>query len=154
MTSADDVATEVVEWVMETVPDLRGAYDYAAEKRDEPLPDVACEITDEAFDNRPPSFLSERSVPGIDQIALYHLLSAELLLVVDPEPPRGASRALNGYVAAIATSLLPEGKALGSGLFISPLFTAGYRPPFVEFDDGQRGRLATVRLTVAESIDA
>lgn len=152
MTDAADVAAAIVDWVMETVPDLAGAYDYAAEKRDEPLPDVACEVTDEAVVPNPPQLMP--AVPGIDQTPLFHVLGADLLLVVDPDPPREAAQALNGYVRSLAVSLLPEGKRLASGLFISPLFTAGYRPPFVEFDDGQRGRLATVRLTVAEPINA
>jgi hypothetical protein len=142
----DAIAPALIGWAEATIPDLGGSYDFPAEKRDQALPDVAAEVVGISYIDSDAEF---SELLTIEQARLQ-VAQCEVILVTDPEPARDATRWLEQATQLLAAATL-DGVDLQPGR-IGRNFSFTFRPAFAEFDDGSRGRLATMNLRVASLI--
>ena len=147
MLSTEIIAERVADWLREILPELNEAYDHAAERKTAPLPDAAVEITDIEIrerDDRFPLFNFQNVT-----VKSYQY---DVLLMVDPADPEAASDLLASFADRILAAIAAD-QTLGARV---PAVALGARitfnPPFVRFDDGTKGRLATARIVVGEPI--
>lgn len=148
---ANQIAEALVEWALETCPELQGSYDHDPDSKTQPLPDVAAVVGSEGDAPSDPSLGLEIADFGL-QNATLHFTRASLFLMVDPGDGDAASEELRGFVGALARALRADRTLGGRVMSVSPVWQGSYEPPFVEFDDGTKGRIATFSLTVAELI--
>ena len=148
---ATQVADALVEWAIEILPDLKGTYDHDPDSKTQPLPDLAASVASEETRANDPTLGLPFADLGIEQATL-HSLRASLLLMVDPEDAGAATEQLQGFVAALAASVGADPTLGGRVPAVSPFWQASYEPPFVEFDDGTKGRAATFSLVITELI--
>lgn len=153
MADAADIAELAVAWAVEAAPGIQGTYDYPPERRTEQTPDMACEITEESVQPNPPAGLEVGPLANLDQITAWQHFAVELWIAVNPDPPDAADAELKGFVALLGASLLSDPSLGGRVAGASPFYTAIYRPPFLEFDDGSRARAAFFRLTIANPLE-
>lgn len=156
--------TEVVQAVLAWVRDRTGiesTYDYAPGGKEKPLPDVVAELsTEEVVRN------DERFPYSTIQQVWLRAYSIGLSIMVeqgsnstDPSDQDAAQAAaqtqLRQFGQQIVTGLVEDptmGGRLGQGV-ASPLVSIDYTPPFVEYEDGTRGREMTVQLAVADLLE-
>lgn len=148
---ANAIAEALVEWAMDTCPDLAGSYTHDPDSKTQPLPDVAAVVGAESESASDPALGLDIADFGIQQATL-HSTRVSLFLMVDPGDGDEATQQLQGFVAALFASLRAD-RTLGARVpAAAPNAEASYEPPFVEFDDSTKGRIATFSLTVAELI--
>jgi hypothetical protein len=148
---ATEVADALVEWATETCPTFKGSYDHDPDAKTQPLPDVAAFVANESEGASDPTLGLEIADFGIQQANL-HTLRATLLLMVEPDDAGAATEQLQGFVRDLAASVRADRTLGGRVPATSPFWQASYEPPFVEFDDGTKGRAATFSLVIAELI--
>lgn len=148
---ATEAADALVEWATDTCSNLRGSYDHDPDSKTQPLPDVAAYVTTESDSASDPLLGLDFATFGIEQ-ANVHVLRATLLLMVDPSDAGAATAQLQGFVADLAASLRADGTLGGRVPAASPFWQASYEPPFVKFEDGTEGRVASFSLAIAELI--
>lgn len=146
---AVEAAEALVEWALETCPDLKGSYDHDPSQKTQPLPDIAAYVSDEEVTGTDPSTGLPIADVGIQQAEL-HVMRATLLMMVNPEPAADADAALKGFVRDLAASLKADQTLGGRVSAVSPRWRASYEPPFVQFEDGSEGRAAYLSLDIAE----
>jgi len=143
-----EVAEALIAWVLAECPTIAGSYDHPPDEKHQALPDVACEVTDvetKQADERFRAF-------AVQQLEV-RVFEAELLIVVDPDPAQTATFALYGFIDALQAAAKAD-MTLGSRVpAASPFTRASFRPPFVEFDDGSKGRIATLSIGIAEPLE-
>lgn len=145
--SATDIADGLVAWALAVLPELEGSYDYPAGERDQALPDIAAEVHEEENVAANPG-LDDEITSGFEQADVRGYTCA-VLLVVDPTDPQAASHQLYDFIDRLAYAIRADQTLGGRVLRCSRNWKASYEPPFVEFEDGSKGRLATLTLSVA-----
>jgi hypothetical protein len=143
------VALALEAWAAEVVPELNH-YEHAPTVLTEALPLVVAEVQGDG--------VQQGKQPGMTgggyQQTYMRVWTASLLLMVPPgqtpEETWTASRKLYSYVDALGAALLRD-HTLGSRVEVaSPLYTASYDPPEMEYADGTVIRAATFRVNVGE----
>lgn len=145
------LADALIDWALKTCPTLEGSYDHDPDSKTQPLPDVAAFVGTEGDAESDATLGLDIALQGLEQ-ATVHWMRATLMLMVDPEDAGGATEQLQGFVRDLATSLRADRTLGGRVPAASPIWQASYEPPFVEFDDGTKGRAATFSLAIAELI--
>ncbi len=149
MMTIEQVTGAVVAWAKEVLPELQGTYDYPADAKIFPLPDAAAEIQDVEL-----AVADAGDFPNLNiEQAMLRVYHVHLLLLVDPEPPDEATEKLTDFVDRLTASALSDRTLGGRVGGVAPTFRSTFTPPFVEFDDGTRGRLSTMEFTIGELID-
>jgi hypothetical protein len=146
--SIQSIVENLVEWAG-TQTGITSEYAYAAGQKTMALPDVAAEIQREAIARADTSLLPTSS---IEQVVVRSYV-INLMFLVAPDPPDEATNTLTGYVDTLTTAILTDptcGGALGENIIITPEHQATFTPPFLQFEDGTRGRTCTMELTLAE----
>lgn len=151
---ATEITKALVGWAVETCPDLNSVYDHEASSITNALPIAMAAVSDERDANEASGLGLEVADLGIQQ-AVLHVTNASLEFLVPPDDERGASERLQGFVAALAGAIRAEMRTgqitLGGRVdFCSPFWQAGYEPPFVIFDDGNKARRASFTVALAE----
>lgn len=150
----NETAGAVLAWVQELVPELQGAYDYAPAGKPQALPDVVVDVTE------PQTVVDDERFP-------YEQLQGQWLLVtpcqvsmmasasdVDGEPRHAeATHQLRSWAYALMQGVRDDQTLGGRVTVVSPFVTVRFRPAFVEYGDGTRGREATVDLAVGQLIE-
>lgn len=149
MTTAE-IADALTAWAVDTLPALQGSYNHPTAGKDQPLPDVAIEVDESRISQRPED-PSLSAIFAIEQVAM-RTWNVRLLLMVKPEPGEAASQQLAGFVDDLMAAVMSDGTLGGQVPWTSKEMRGSFQPPFVQFDDGTRGRLATLELTVGEPI--
>lgn len=147
----DDVAVAVKDWVLAELPSLTIGRSWLTAQKTT-LPDVVVDVAEKGIvlqDNRFPR-LTE-----LQQVAL-RVFEVEFSIMTAHEADGSADQSeteeLRGYGATLEASLLNDG-TLGDKVFMaSPIATFNYRLPFVQYEDGTRGRQMAVALAVAEPV--
>lgn len=140
----------VVAWVKDVLPELVGSYDYLPAGKNANLPDVVAE-----FDN------VELVLGGNDNRFPYHQLqNAQVIaytltvsLMVDNSDPESAAAVLRGFQQRLLADFVDEANLRGNVPFRSPFIRFDYTPPFVEYEDGTRGREMTMTITVGDLVE-
>jgi hypothetical protein len=144
----------VLDWAVETLPELNAStYDHATDERTKPFPDVALEVVDVRRGGAPTGIDTRLAkIQQVQQIVV-RTVDFELILVVDPEDPQVAEDQLKDFVERIFNAL-EEDKTLGNRVqWVDDSPRASFRPPFVEFDDGTRGRIVTLFMQAGYKLE-
>ena len=148
--TADEVIEAVVAWALEAVPELVGSYAFAPAGKTEGLPDVVADHATIEYvlddDRRFPWLSLQQTVIAVHSIGLSFMVSNE--------QEAAAAATLRGYSDALAASLLADGTLGGRVPMASPLMTFDFTRPFVEYQDGTRGREVTMELAVGVPMEA
>lgn len=148
--TTSELAEALVAWAAE-VCGIDSTYDHEPKQRTAPLPDAMSIIRSVAHAERP----NDQAIQQLEQTKLK-LSEASIVLVANPEPPDEAAETLNGFCDALGIAADDDPTLGGRVADIHSTFTFDFHPdaPFVEFDDGTRGRRMTMALTVIEHIGA
>lgn len=148
MKQTKEVTQDLVDWAAGLVNLDDNKYSFPAEYKDKGLPDVACELVRVRVrqDADDPGW----RVESVEQKRL-RLYEVEIIFMVPPDPPQEATEALTDYIDTVTVNLENNGLKDKYHL-VDANYTANFRPPFIEFDDGTRGRQVTLQLTVGERI--
>jgi hypothetical protein len=148
--TADAVVAALVAWARATLPALAGGYSYTPAGKTQALPDVVADhATIEYVLEDPQRF----PMLGFQQ-RLLAVHSVGLSFMVDNTDEAAAAAALRGYADALAASLLRDGTLGGRVPLCSPIMTFDFTRPFVEYQDGTRGREMTLEMFVADPVEA
>jgi hypothetical protein len=144
-----EVAAALVQWAKDTCPELKGAYDFDPPAKTQPLPDVAASVASEEVRRNAPELGLAVTDLGLEQ-ADVHVVHATMLLMVPPDPPEVAAELLQSMFNALRLSVAADDTLGGRVPAASTYLSVSYDPPYVEFDDGTKGRAAFVSIAVAE----
>jgi hypothetical protein len=152
LNTTQEIADAIVEWTRGKIPALETGYAFPADEKTGDLPDVAAEIQRIKIQRT-----STENFPaaGVQQV-LIRVFQFNLMFLVNPDPAEEATKQLEEFVDTITTALLedPSMGELLPNVSLSPVFDSSFTPPFVEFEDGTKGRMATMELVVGELIDS
>ncbi len=151
----NECAVAVVAWARAVVPELTQGRSWVSAQKSG-LPDVMGDVAEKSIvmeDDRFPHL-------GIEQAAL-RVFEVELAFMVDKavgDPDSSADEKetlkLREFGRLLEVSLLSDGTLGGRVFMASPIATFNYRLPFVQYQDGTRGRQMTLSLAVAEPVPA
>lgn len=141
------IAAALEQWAVATLPALQGSYDYQVAAKVHPLPDVAIEITEAST-----KLVSNLPYFNFEQ-TMVRSWTVRVFLMVDPEPGDTATDQLAGFIDALQASVISDSSLGGRVPLTGKEMRGSFVPAFVQFDDGTRGRTATLELTVMEPID-
>jgi hypothetical protein len=74
-------------------------------------------------------------------------------LVVTPDPPGEAEGFLKDFTDRLVDDLLVDPTLSGRVAWVNTNPRVSFRPPFVEFDDGTRGRIASLFIQVGQTLE-
>lgn len=148
----DQCAIAITAWVQQVLPELNAARSWLTAHKTE-LPDVVVDVAEKSIQLRDDRF------PRIDfEQAALRVFEVEFAMMVEHKPDPGAdeleTKELRDYGARLEVSLLTDGTLGGRVFMASPLVTFNYRLPFVQYEDGTRGRQSVVALAVAEPVQS
>jgi hypothetical protein len=136
-----------VEWAREVNPEIVSGFDHEVDFKTG-LPDVIATLDDSSVRvgdaNFPFSSIQQRFVAT---------WSITLSFMVDDSDPDAADALLKTFANRLKASALQDGTLGGRVPFISRLMSFDYTNPFVEYQDGTRGREMTMQLTVGELVE-
>lgn len=144
------VAEQVAEWVVEVCdPEIQGSYTHLPFEKPQALPDVVCEVLDKGItrdDPRMPWSQLEQTWLRIWQV--------NVSVMVDNQDPEQASNALSGYSDQLEAALMQDGTLGGRVQLVSPYHRFDFSTPYVEYQDGMRGREMNLQISVGELVEA
>jgi hypothetical protein len=142
--TTEEVARALEEWAAGAA-NLTSSFDYPPEDLSKSMPLVIAEIQRKQRSQVPEGFRAQ----GYQQ-ATIRVWTAELTLLVSPDPAWTASRNLYNLVDMLEESLYADSTLGGRIGFADKNYDASFDPPEVEFADGTSARQATFTLTVGE----
>lgn len=148
---ATEASVTLVEWAVETCADLNNVYECDPARIQHALPIAVADIGEEAVVRSDPTLGIEIADLGLEQGNL-HVLRSSIALMVDDTADDSAAKELEALVAKLGAAIATDETLGGRVHAVSPFWRASYEPPFVEFDDGTKGRMATFSLAIAELI--
>ena len=150
MNETQVIADALVDWTRSKLEAGQTGYAFPTDVKTGALPDVAAEVQKISLQR---ANTEDFPASGVEQVML-RLFDFHLMFLVDPDPADEATAQLEAFVDKMTEEILadPTMENALDNTALSPLFTASFTPPFVEFDDGTRGRIATLELKVGEVI--
>lgn len=147
--TSNDATQNLVEWARETLPELQAVYDHVPATKSDGLPDMVAEVARTGVDMGG----SERfRFWDIQQRAIY-FVEAELSFMVDNSDTAAAATQLRDFENRLLMGVM-EDPTLGKRVpFASPLVSFDFTSPFVEYEDGTRGREMTMTLAVGDVVE-
>lgn len=152
MNKTQDIADAIVAWTRSHLEAIQTGYAFPADTKTGALPDVAAEIQKISLQR---TNSEDFPVSGIEQVVM-RTFDFHLIFLVEPDPADVATVQLEGFVDTMTEAILADPSMEGAlaNVAIAPIFDASFTPPFVEFEDGTRGRIATMELKVGELLDS
>ncbi len=151
-----DVASAVEAWVVDVIPTLSAStYDYHASRKSKPFPDAAIEIDDVTQGDTPQQVGMDEfhfAQVGWEQV-IFRSWAVRILLMTDEDPPGEAEDTLHGFADAIMDGLIASRTMNGRVQWAGRSARASYTPPFVEYEDGARGRVVTLEVRVGAAVE-
>lgn len=156
----EQTAAEVVAaWAGEVcgIPEAR-RFPYPQSTKTAELPDIAAAVTDSRIQRGPDG--DDFPLLMLEQTWL-NLYVVEFSIMVEQgetdDQAAAAQAAVYGYAAALRASIVADPSLEGTldattGVFASPLIGFDFREPFVEYEDGTRGRITPAVVRLAEAI--
>lgn len=151
MFTADQVTAYLVAWLTGVVPALgERTYDYAPSGKPLGLPDASIILLTQSLalgnaDDTPWAELQQVRVM-VYEFGVSFMVDAG----TDDDGERTADVALRGYGDALLGALAPDGAVLADKLLAAPAATMDFATPFAEYEDGTRGREATLTVSVTQ----
>lgn len=153
----DQVAEQLVAWARAELTELQEGRAWLTAQKTK-LPDVVADVEEKSV------VLSDPRFPRLDieQAALrvFDCVLAFMVAIDKEAAPAGQTvdqaetKLLRDFGARLEASLLSDGTLGGRVFMASPLVSFDYRLPFVQYEDGTRGRQMVTRLAVAEPVQA
>jgi hypothetical protein len=146
----NEVAEAVAAWAVETLPELNASYHYLSASKGA-LPDVMVDVDEKTRVAEHPAF------PGVRiQQADLRVFELTMALMVEsgdgPTADKDETEQLRDFGSRLETALVADA-TLGERVpMAAPAAVFNYRLPFVQYDDGTRGRQMTVTMFVAEPV--
>lgn len=152
MNGTQEIADSIVAWTRTQLAAIKTGYAFPADQKTGLLPDVAAEIQHVRLRR---TDAEDFPIGGVEQV-LLRVFDFNLMFLVEPEPADVATKQLEEFVDTMTAAILadPSMGELLPNVALSPVFDTSFTPPFVEFEDGTRGRMATMELKVGEVIDS
>jgi hypothetical protein len=144
-----EVSAALVEWTGEVCPAINATYDRDPTSILDALPIATAAISDEsvvAGDTTLGIPLADLAIEQAD----VHVFRSTIFLMVEPEPDDDASHALQGFVRDLGAAIKADQTLGGRVQSSSKRWSANYDPPFVEFDDGTKARVASFTVVITE----
>ncbi len=149
------VAAAVEAWIVEIIPGMDGkTYDYHASQKSHPFPDAAIEV-DEVRQGDTPRDVGMDDINAAPQgweQAVYRSWTIRVILITDEDPPTEAEANLQEWSDTNQDAVLSDRTLGGRVQWVSHNVRSGFTPPFVEFEDGARGRMVTVEMLVGAAV--
>jgi hypothetical protein len=146
--TTEEVARALEEWAAEAAS-LTSSFDYPPEELSKALPLVIAEVKRKQRQQAPQQFQQQTY-----QQATVRVWTAEVVLLVSPDPAWTASRSLYTLVDTLESALYVD-PTLGDRVgFADKTIDASFDPPEIEFSDGTVCRQATFNMTVGEYAEA
>lgn len=152
MNKTQAIADAIVAWTRSKLEAIETGYAFPADTKTGMLPDVAAEVQKISLQR---TNSEDFPVSGIEQVVV-RTFDFHLIFLVDSDPADAATAQLEEFVDTMTEAILADPSMEGAlvNVALSPLFDASFTPPFVEFEDGTRGRIATMELKVGEILDS
>lgn len=148
--TSEQAVNAVADWARSLVPELVAAYEYVPTVKSEGLPDLVVEqrVTGVAMGGN-----DRFAYWDIQQRAIY-FVEASLSFMVDNRDPQAAAQQLRDFENRLLMGVMND-PTLGSRVpFCSPLVEFDFTSPFVEYEDGTRGREMTMTLAVGDLVES
>lgn len=154
MTDTPTLTALIEAWAVATCPELSGSsYEFHPSQKSKPLPDIAVEVNDVSTGYTPSDVGLEGPVGGAGwQQAMFRAWIIELMLMVDPTDPGAAETQLKGFSDALQNSVLSDNTLGNTVPWVNRRMKSTFTPPFVQFEDGTRGRLMTMTIVAGEVV--
>lgn len=150
----DREATDaLLEWVEATLPAVADrTYPYLPSGKDKGLPDAAAEMQTSRIVREDaanfPHLAIQQAILRVRDYAVSFMVEAGAL---DADADQ-ADAELHGFADALEAALLADLTLGGRVASATPFVTFDYTPPFVQYEDGTRGRQMVLRILVAELV--
>lgn len=147
----NDVAVAATEWARDILPELAEGRSWLTASKTM-LPDVVTDVAEKSIVLDDPRFPNL----GIEQLAL-RVFEVEMAFMVasdtGSEADKNETETLRDYGARLEASLIGDGTLGGRVFRAAPVDSVfNYRLPFVQYEDGTRGRQMTLGFAVADPI--
>lgn len=148
---SEAAVTALVAWVPTVIPEVAGrVYDHVPAAKPLGLPDVVIESARTGIE---PGGSGRFAFWQLQQAVIY-FVEASVSVMVDNDDTALAARLLRSMEARLLRSVL-EDTTLGQRVpFTSPLVEFDFTGPYVEYEDGTRGREMTMTLAVGDLVEA
>lgn len=148
--TSDDAIVNLAQWAQVVLPELTAVYDYVPSAKSDGLPDCVVELIRSGVDMGG----SDRfRFWDIQQRAIYFCECA-LSFMVDNSVAQTAAEQLRGMENRLLMAVMGD-PTLGNRVpFASPLVEFDFTGPFVEYEDGTRGREMTMTLAVGDLVES
>lgn len=139
----------LVEWAREIITEIEAGYDYVPAAKPDPMPDVIVEVIRtivhaDGAEVFPFWQLQQRDV---------EVYECSLAFMVDNTDPAAAASQLRNFRDRLTAAVLAEATLGDRVPFRSPYVSFDFTPPFVEYEDGTKGREMTMVLTVGDLVE-
>lgn len=146
-----EAATQaLVAWATSVLPELQGAYDHSPDMKPEALPDLVVEVQ-----------RSETTLDGAQRFAdrrlQQRLIEAHdfaLSIMVNNDDPQVAAAQLRDFGHRLAVAWRSSQTLGGRVPIRDPFCQIDYTTPFVEYEDGTKGRELTMLVAVGDLVEA
>ncbi len=143
------VSTALLDWALAECPDLNSGYAYVPAEKPNALPDVIVEVArveiSTGSDKLPWQQIQQR---------LVEVTEANISVMADNSDPAAAAALLRGVAEDMKVALLKSSTLGGRVPVRSPYFEFDFTAPFVEYEDGTKGREMTLTMTVGDLVEA
>ena len=156
----EEAIDAVLAFAVAACPPLAGhTYDFVPASKPKGLPDIVAELQSEGVvleDESFPIARLQQAALRVWRIVLSVMDDASPADAQDPASVDAAHAAsqsrLRGWAEALLEGVMADHTLGGRVQLASPFVEVAYTPPYVEYEDGTRGREMTVTLSVAEMI--
>jgi hypothetical protein len=138
----------VADWAKDVIPELNFAYEYEVTAKTVALPDLVVDL-----DSVRVSF-NATEFPLLDlQGHMVVTYSMVLSFMVDNSEPSTAADSLRSFGDRLLDSILSDGTLGGRVQFASPQISLDYSNPFMEYEDGTRGREMVMTMLIGNLVE-
>lgn len=144
-----EVSDAVKAWVLATCEDIETGYSYPVASKLGALPDAVVIVSRKTVAPDQPEF----PFAQLEQMWMRAFTVEVSIMVESDEDGEAAHEQLQGFGELLEQSLLSDATLGGRVEMCSPQVVFDYSTPFAEYEDGTRGRLLFVTMTVGELIE-
>ena len=147
--TSEEAVQRIVAWLDQVLPELTTAYDHVPTSKGNGLPDCVVELQRSGVDMGG----SDRfRFWDIQQRAIY-FCEVEASFMVDNSDTDAAATQLRNFENRLLMGVMRD-PTLGNRVpFASPLVEFDFTGPFVEYEDGTRGREMTMTIAVGDLVE-
>ena len=148
--NSEQAVQRLKEWIAEVLPELLAIYDHVPAMKPGGLPDCVVESARTGLDDLAATrFRFWR----IQQRNVYYV-EASISFMVDNADTEAAAAQLRDFESRLLRSVLEDATLGGRVPIASPIVEFDFTAPFVEYEDGTKGREMTMTIAVGDLVEA